>query len=467
MDAIQILSTADLHLGRRPSQVPVDVNRCSTVDGWHQVVEAARRRDVDVVMLVGDIVDQNNKFYEAFGPLQRGIDRLADRGIWTVAVGGNHDHDVSSRLARVVDSDRWCLLGEGGRWEKRRLTWEDGRALDLFGWSFPDEHVDASPLTDFPDGRVSGDIPTVALMHGEYDTVDSLYAPVSRGEVEATGVRTWVMGHRHQPAIHDFSRGEVIYPGTPQPLDPGETGVHGATLLKVPLSSDERASAEQLDLSTLAYHLTEIDVEAIDTRDEFEELVVRQIERAHRALVDERRQLEWIVHRVVLTGRTAVQRHLNDWGRRFAAEFSLHYESVGGNIDSVRIDTTPDFDLRSLARADDPPGVLAEVLLEVGLAEDDHVTRAPADLPEDVDALIRELRDLLQRDIYGSNAYAPLRADSKTADPPKRDDVVQMLQEVGFELLEALMSQRTAGVKRRSIDDMSTGEAGHSGGTSW
>jgi len=467
MQSIQILSTADLHLGRRPSQVPVDVNRCSTVDGWRQVVEAAQRRGVDVVVLAGDIVDQDNKFYEAFGPLQRGIDRLADCGVWTVAVGGNHDHDVISRLARVVDSDRWCLLGDGGRWEKRRLTWEDGRTLDLFGWSFPDEHVDESPLTDFPDGQVSEDVPTVGLMHGEYDTVESLYAPVSRGEVEATGVQTWVMGHRHQAASYDLSRGRVVYPGTPQPLDPGETGLHGATLLSVPASSEGRVSIERLDLATLAYHLTKIDVEDVDARDEFEELVVRQTERAHRALVDERRQLEWVVHRVLLTGRTAVQRHLHEWGRHFAEKFHLHYESVGGSIDSVRVDTTPDFDLRALARADDPPGVLAEVLIELSAADDDDVSSSSSNVSDDVDALMRELRETLQRDIYGSNAYAPLRADSETADPPRGDDVAQLLREVGFELLEALMSQRTVGVDRETTEETSTDETSDSGGASW
>jgi DNA repair exonuclease SbcCD nuclease subunit len=121
MSVTQILCTGDVHLGRRPSRVPVEDGGLSVRHVWERFVETAINREVDVVVLTGDIVDSENEMYEAFGTLERGVQRLLDGGMQIVAVAGNHDHDAFPRLVRGIDADGFHLLGPGGTWEKVQL----------------------------------------------------------------------------------------------------------------------------------------------------------------------------------------------------------------------------------------------------------------------------------------------------------------------------------------------------------
>ena len=116
---------------------------------WEAMVERAIEEKVDLVALAGDVVDHDNRFFEATGPFERGLTRLGSHGIPTFAVAGNHDFDVFPRVAEAVGSDCFRLLGRGGQWEETRFTAKDGQELCLHGWSFPSSHVPTSPLADY------------------------------------------------------------------------------------------------------------------------------------------------------------------------------------------------------------------------------------------------------------------------------------------------------------------------------
>src|SRR5688572_5171381 len=98
---LRILCTGDLHVGRRPSRLAehIDARRCSCASVWNDIVEYALRERIDLLLVSGDWVDRENRFYEAFGPIERGLRVLDGAGIDTVAVAGNHDFDVLPRLA--------------------------------------------------------------------------------------------------------------------------------------------------------------------------------------------------------------------------------------------------------------------------------------------------------------------------------------------------------------------------------
>ncbi|MEF8866370.1 MAG: metallophosphoesterase, partial [Salinibacter sp.] len=93
----RILCTGDLHLGRYPSGVHSRDREWAVDRVWENTVSYAIQQAVDGVVLTGDVVDAQNKRYEALGPLQRGLRRLGDAGIPVVAVAGNHDFDALPR----------------------------------------------------------------------------------------------------------------------------------------------------------------------------------------------------------------------------------------------------------------------------------------------------------------------------------------------------------------------------------
>ncbi len=134
---MKILCTGDLHVGRRASRLPVDWcgTECSCAAVWERIVELAIRERVDLVAVSGDLVDRANRYYEAIGPVERGVRILAKAGIQTVAVAGNHDFDVLPRLAESLAGDLQ-LLGTDGNWQRITIQRDGGDRLHVDGWSF-------------------------------------------------------------------------------------------------------------------------------------------------------------------------------------------------------------------------------------------------------------------------------------------------------------------------------------------
>src|SRR5690606_15084227 len=98
----------------------------------------------------------------------------------------------------------------------------------------------------------------------------------------------------------------VLYPGSPQPLDPGEPGVHGPWLVEV--GDDGRVTAEQVPLATLHYGEAGADLDgvpdAVTARGRVLDAPRAHVEAVHEAAPSVRRA----VVRLRLVGRTEAYR---------------------------------------------------------------------------------------------------------------------------------------------------------------
>src|SRR5262245_1795132 len=125
----KLLCIGDMHLGRRPARLPadleVDASELGPAAAWKRCTAFAIAERVDAVLLAGDVVESANRFFEAFGVLERGVRELEAAGIRTIGVAGNHDVEVLPRLADEIAG--FHLLGRGGRWESVEVA-RDGRA---------------------------------------------------------------------------------------------------------------------------------------------------------------------------------------------------------------------------------------------------------------------------------------------------------------------------------------------------
>lgn len=85
---MRILHTSDWHLGRAFHRVNLLGAQAAFVD---HLVETVRTREVDAVLVAGDVYDRAVPPLAAVELYDRALHRLADLGVPTVMISGNHD----------------------------------------------------------------------------------------------------------------------------------------------------------------------------------------------------------------------------------------------------------------------------------------------------------------------------------------------------------------------------------------
>jgi DNA repair exonuclease SbcCD nuclease subunit len=424
--ATQILCTGDLHLGRYPSRVPARKRELSVEQVWQALITYAVQQDVDVVVLTGDVVDNENATYESLGPLQQGLGQLDAAGIDTIAVAGNHDYSALPRLGQMVEASRFHLLGRGGQWDEAVVEPEGAPPVQFLGWSFRDAHEPSNPLDDLSGDMIAEALPTVGVLHAEVDVPESVYAPVSLDGLRRHSVAAWLLGHIHTPQVWEDTSPPVLYPGSPQPLDPGETGAHGPWLVEV--GSEGAVSTSPLPRATLRYDLVEVDVDGEEDKGGVDETITGAVRDSLRDALREQPELRRLVCRLRLTGRTPLHRDIGDVAGKVASGLELPVDEAVATVEKTEIRTRPDLDLGRIAEGSDPPAVLARLLLDLEHEEE-------SDLARDAREKIEAVRDRVMR----SAPYEPLRKNRDEA--PGEENVEETVRRQGLLLLDELLGQ--------------------------
>lgn len=421
--SLTILATADIHIGRRPTRLPDpdDAQRCSCAAMWDTIVETAIDRQVDLIVLAGDVVESDNQYFEALGRLEQGLRRLSDNGIHTYAVSGNHDYEVFPRILRLVGDDFFHLLGRNGVWESVYYPQHGDKVVQLHGWSFPARYVDCSPLDDY-DLSVDPAVPTIGLLHADVDASDSRYGPVASRQLQTTDANLWIMGHVHQPKRFDGDK--TLYTGSPQAMDPGETGDHGPWLIEIDGTGEIRL--QHLVMSRVRYDGLSVPLNGVEMEEAFQEKLTRDVGDYLDKISSLELPPDYAVLRVTLEGTTSLCGRLDGLARRVVDEFERTVGSVIGRIEQVANHTRPVIDLEQIARRQDPTGVLAATLLKLEKRDDNE-----------------EIRRLLQgalesmREVHEHSTYADLPEER----PPDIEDTRRQLLQQGLMLLETLREQ--------------------------
>lgn len=374
--AARILAIGDVHLGRRPSRLPVEAlaeHGLSPRDlGPAAALAAAVRwaiaERVHAVVLLGDVVEDEHHFLEAYPALRDAAKALVAAQIELFAVVGNHDTEVLPRLADEVPGVH--LLGKKGTWESA-LLWRNGAPLArLLGWSFPAPKVRHSPLDNFPsawregrfDDGAPGSLNTLGLLHCDVDASASVHAPVRRTALLELGI-AFALGHVHKPGDLTGPR-PVGYLGSLSGLDPGEPGQHGPWLFEAH-GGDWRA--RQIALAPLRYDRIEVEVGGARSMEDLEVLLQRAIDRHLEALDGDEDPARALALRVELVGERTLDRAvLSDFVEREGERRPTIQSGRVWFAETVRDTTRPPLHLAQWAQNDDPVGLLARRALVLG-----------------------------------------------------------------------------------------------------
>ena len=399
----------------------------SAAAAWQDIVELAIREKVELLLIAGDLVEWDNRFFEACGPLEEGLRRLAEAGVETCAVAGNHDVEALPRLADTLQPEGFSLLGRGGTWEAVTLPREGRPVLRLYGWSFPRREVRESPLADFPPLEDDG-VPALAMLHADVDQPGSPYAPVSRTELDQHACALWLVGHVHGPVNEVLPRGgRLLYPGSPLALDPGETGCHGPWLLEV--ADGAVGEPEQVALSRTRYEQVEVSLGGVADEAAFQTQVLGELRRELDDRIRDPGKLELVCCRLAFTGRTKLHREVARLAQGLATDLRLPVHDATAIVEKVECRTQPDLDLAALAGDASPLALLARLLLEL---ESGQLGEAGA-------AVVRQAAQRMEA-VHGARQYLDLAAEPR----PGHGESTARLVQAGVSLLDALHAQKQA-----------------------
>lgn len=175
---MKLLHTSDWHLGRQLHGVSLLEDQAHVLE---QIVDIARAKQVDVVVVAGDIYDRAVPPAEAVTLLNQTLQRLCvELGKQVVVISGNHDS--GERLgfaAQLLAGAGLHIVGELGPQPCRWTFTVDGHAYDIFGLPYAGpnrvrqvlaaevsthEHAMASLLAQVEQAR-EPDRPTIVVAH--------------------------------------------------------------------------------------------------------------------------------------------------------------------------------------------------------------------------------------------------------------------------------------------------------------
>lgn len=423
--SIKILATGDLHLGKKSSGPFFNqTDSLSTSYTWERIINLAVNDAYDMLILSGDVIEKDNKYFEALHPLKKGLERLDKAGVHTFIIAGNHDYDVLPQMLSQSPFKHIYFLGQNQKWESKTVTIRS-QLVQLVGWSFGDQYYQQDPLIHFPSDLKQG-ITTIAVVHGEFDKPHSPYAPLNRNNFVRKNVNAWILGHIHKPETMEQDP-LILYPGSPHALSSKEQGIHGPFVLTV---NDDSVNAIQVPLSPLRFEKVYIDITDINEYTDVRNLIQQQITKHYQKQIKESNQLEYLVYDLILTGYhnnpQELLQHLSDVTDYTATEdgTQIIINRLESNI-KAKVE-----DLERLARQTTPAGILAQIILAIENQQDNDL----------LDRIVNEWITH-QNTINNSSTFQPLNFSESDKADQKPMAKEYLLQESHRLLAELLMQK--------------------------
>lgn len=263
---MRILHAADLHIDSPLGGLsaydgaPVEEIRGATRRATENLVEAAIDRDVDVVVIAGDVFDGDWRDYST-GLFWIGqLARLNDAGIPVVLITGNHD--AASVVSQSLTLPPNTALLSSAHPEAFVI---DDLDLAIVGQGYATRVVTDDLAAAYPPADPG--LFTVGLLHTSLDgrPGHDAYAPTSVDTLRGKGYGYWGLGHVHQREVVATDPW-VVFPGNLQGRHARETGPKGATLVSV--EAGEVADVEAIALDVVRFGTCEIDASGLRHRDD-------------------------------------------------------------------------------------------------------------------------------------------------------------------------------------------------------
>lgn len=361
--AIKILAAGDLHLGKRSSGIPDNEPAGSAIYTWNRIVDWCLNNHVDVLALLGDIVDSENRIYQTIKPLFDGFTRLQEKEIQVIMVSGNHDYDVPAQIDRAVGLDNVTVIGRNGKWEMKPFK-KGNLFVQFVGWSFPGDSVTLNPLLGLNDLSFDSNLPYIGLLHCDVNAINSRYAPVPLSGLISTPIDAWLLGHIHKPTELHPAIPMIRYTGSPHAFSAKEPGEHGPLLVTVNGKND--ITAQTIPIAPIRYEKIIVDINPGMQKSDVQNSIMSQLIAGVNEMNNASKHLKRVVFDLELIGEHENVAMVDGWEKKDSKSEQDFSGSVQFSIRKVSNNVVPAItNLEEYVSKNTPVGLLAGTILAI------------------------------------------------------------------------------------------------------
>lgn len=252
-------------------------------EAYDRVIEAALAREVDFVIIAGDMFDSSYPSYCDYLHFFEGLEKLDAAGIPTYLIAGNHDPYTSwaRNVGRLPKSAHMLGVGvptfELYEREDEPLCLIGGRSYYAQAWPV-DEEVSAGITRANAIGALSDAHPNAAeapfaigIIHTGLE-IDASKAATKEATLLEKDIDYWACGHLHRHLVRPIvDDPRIVFPGCVQGRDIKESGERGCYLVELEEGVSPRI--EFIPTASVAFHALDIDVSSCQTLPDVERTV--------------------------------------------------------------------------------------------------------------------------------------------------------------------------------------------------
>jgi DNA repair exonuclease SbcCD nuclease subunit len=300
---MRILHAADLHIDSPLGGLsayegaPVEEIRGATRRATENLIETAIAREVDVVVVAGDVFDGDWRDYSTGLFWVGQLARLNDAGIPVVLITGNHD--AASIVSQHLTLPPNIALLSNAHPEVFVI---DDLDLAVVGQGYATRVVTEDLAAGYP--AADPGLFTLGLLHTSLDgrPGHDAYAPTTTAILRSKGYGYWGLGHVHQREVIATDPW-IVFPGNLQGRHARETGPKGATLVTV--EGRQVTEVEAIALDVVRFGTCEIDASRLHHRDD---VIAALADRFAQTCIDAGARLS--VARVIVSGASPAHEDL-------------------------------------------------------------------------------------------------------------------------------------------------------------
>jgi len=408
---MRFIHCADLHLDsplrglERYDGAPAQEMREATRRAFTNVVDLAIDREVDFVLIAGDIFDGDWQDFNTGLFFANQLRRLADANIRAFIVRGNHD--ALSKISKAVTLPKNTHVFRAG---KPDTIVDETLGVAIHGQSFATGVVTDDLASQYPEPR-RGTL-NIGLLHTALAGREGheTYAPTTAERLIDKGYDYWALGHVHNREVVREAPW-IVFPGNTQGRHARELGTKGCMLVEG--SAEEGiVSVEFVATDVARWQHLEVDATDMASVDDLQETVQQSVRAAVTKAGD-----RLLALRLTVSGRTALHSRLLGNPEAFRAHACAWINEASNGtawLEKARCRVAAPLDLAALAGRDDPFGWLVRKLddLATNPAELDRIaTAALADLEAKIHLELRDQDPLLRPSLpeFRSEALAAAR----------------------------------------------------------